>query len=129
MDRPLIPDLGRLRRRVSQQVKRTGPVMADMVAWRCDQAQLGTQGSRVADRADGVECGAAQLEGPGELAAGLSERRPGRKLDEPPGSRLEEIARLVGHSSTRTTEIVYRRELRPVITTGAQIMDQFFTGT
>ncbi len=42
---------------------------------------------------------------------------------------IEEIARLVGHASTRTTEIVYRRELRPVITTGAEIMDQLFTGT
>jgi hypothetical protein len=29
----------------------------------------------------------------------------------------------------RTTEIVYRRELRPVITTGAEIMDQLFTAT
>ena len=35
----------------------------------------------------------------------------------------------VGHATTRTTEIVYRRELRPVITTGAEIMDQLFTGT
>jgi integrase len=35
----------------------------------------------------------------------------------------------VGHASTRTTEIVYRRELRPVITAGAEIMDQLFTGT
>jgi hypothetical protein len=38
-------------------------------------------------------------------------------------------ARLVGHATTRTTEIVYRRELRPVITTGAEIMDQLFRGT
>jgi integrase len=45
------------------------------------------------------------------------------------GVAIEEIARLVGHSSTRTTEIVYRRELRSVITTGAQIMDKLFTGT
>ena len=45
------------------------------------------------------------------------------------GAAIEEIARLVGHTSTRTTEIVYRRELRPVITTGAEIMDQLFTGT
>jgi integrase len=37
-----------------------------------------------------------------------------------------EIARLVGHASTRTSEVVYRRELRPVITTGAGIMDQLF---
>jgi integrase len=45
------------------------------------------------------------------------------------GVSIEEIARLVGHASTRTTEIVYRRELRPVITTGAEIMDQLFTGS
>jgi integrase len=45
------------------------------------------------------------------------------------GVSIEEIARLVGHASTRTTEMVYRRELRPVITTGAEIMDQLFTGT
>jgi integrase len=42
------------------------------------------------------------------------------------GVSIEEIARLVGHSSTRTTEVVYRRELRPVITTGAEIMDEIF---
>jgi integrase len=42
------------------------------------------------------------------------------------GVSTEEIARLVGHSSTRTTEVVYRRELRPVITTGAEIMDNVF---
>jgi integrase len=45
------------------------------------------------------------------------------------GVAIEEIARLAGHASTRTTEIVYRRELRPVITTGAEIMDQLFTAT
>ena len=42
------------------------------------------------------------------------------------GVSTEEIARLVGHTSTRTTEVVYRRELRPVITTGAEIMDKVF---
>jgi integrase len=42
------------------------------------------------------------------------------------GVSIEEIARLAGHASTRTTEVVYRRELRPVITTGAQIMDEIF---
>ena len=45
------------------------------------------------------------------------------------GVSIEEIARLVGHATTRTTEIVYRRELRPVITKGAEIMDELFTGT
>jgi integrase len=42
------------------------------------------------------------------------------------GVSTEEIARLVGHTSTRTTEVVYRRELRPVISTGAEIMDKVF---
>ena len=45
------------------------------------------------------------------------------------GVSIEEIARLAGHASTRTTEVVYRRELRPVFTTGAEIMDQLFTRT
>ncbi|MGD0605568.1 MAG: tyrosine-type recombinase/integrase [Streptosporangiaceae bacterium] len=36
---------------------------------------------------------------------------------------VEEIARLAGHQQTSTTEVVYRRELRPVITTGAKIME------
>jgi integrase len=40
------------------------------------------------------------------------------------GVPVEEIARLAGHASSRTTEVVYRRELRPVITTGAEVMDQ-----
>jgi integrase len=44
------------------------------------------------------------------------------------GVSIEEIACIVGHASTRTTEVVYRRELRPVITTGAEIMDELFTG-
>jgi integrase len=42
------------------------------------------------------------------------------------GVPVEEIARLAGHSSTRTTEVVYRRELRPVLTTGAEAMDRIF---
>src|SRR5256884_1588274 len=42
------------------------------------------------------------------------------------GVSIEEIARLAGHASTRTTEIVYPRELRPVITTGAEILDELF---
>jgi site-specific recombinase XerD len=43
------------------------------------------------------------------------------------GVPVEEIARLAGHSSSRTTEVVYRRELRPVITTGAEVMDNIFS--
>jgi len=42
------------------------------------------------------------------------------------GVPVEEIAHLVGHSTTSTTETVYRRELRPVISTGAEVMDNLF---
>lgn len=44
------------------------------------------------------------------------------------GVPVEEIARLTGHKQTSTTEVVYRRELRPVITTGAEIMDKILGG-
>ena len=40
------------------------------------------------------------------------------------GVPIEEIARLAGHNRTATTELVYRHELRPVITTGAEVMDR-----
>jgi len=40
------------------------------------------------------------------------------------GVPIEEIARLAGHNRTATTELVYRHELRPVITTGAEAMDR-----
>ena len=42
------------------------------------------------------------------------------------GVPIEEIARLVGHSVTTTTESVYRRELRPVISAAAEVMDTIF---
>ena len=40
------------------------------------------------------------------------------------GVPIEEIAHLAGHNRTATTELVYRHELRPVITTGAEVMDR-----
>jgi len=45
------------------------------------------------------------------------------------GMAIEEISRLVGHSSTNVTETVYRHQLRPVITTGAEVMDKLFSGS
>ncbi|MFH8292555.1 tyrosine recombinase XerC [Streptomyces sp. NPDC018059] len=42
------------------------------------------------------------------------------------GIPLEEISRLVGHSSTAVTEEVYRKQIRPVIQTGATAMDGIF---
>jgi integrase len=44
------------------------------------------------------------------------------------GVPIEEIARLVGHSGgSKVTETIYRQELRPVIQTGAEVMDEVFS--
>ena len=40
--------------------------------------------------------------------------------------QIERIARLVGHSSTATTETIYRKQIRPVIVHGADVMDRIF---
>jgi hypothetical protein len=40
------------------------------------------------------------------------------------GVAVEEFARLAGHSSSRTTETIYLRELCSVITIGAGVMDK-----
>lgn len=42
------------------------------------------------------------------------------------GLPIEEISRLVGHSSTATTEAVYRKQIRPVVQSGAVAMDRIF---
>jgi integrase len=42
------------------------------------------------------------------------------------GLPLEEISRLVGHSSTSVTETVYRKQIRPVLQSGATTMDVIF---
>lgn len=42
------------------------------------------------------------------------------------GVPLEDIARLVGHSGTQVTETVYRKQIRPVMVTGAVAMDEIF---
>jgi integrase len=41
---------------------------------------------------------------------------------------IDHISRLVGHSSTTTTETIYRKQIRPVIVHGADIMDRIFPG-
>lgn len=42
------------------------------------------------------------------------------------GVPLGDIAQLVGHSGTTVTELVYRHQIRPVIQTGATVMDRLF---
>ncbi|HEY1093275.1 MAG TPA: tyrosine-type recombinase/integrase [Glycomyces sp.] len=42
------------------------------------------------------------------------------------GATLELVADLVGHASTTTTATVYRHQLRPVMTRGAELLDNAF---
>jgi len=43
---------------------------------------------------------------------------------------VEQISRLVVFNETATTETVYRKQIRPVIVHGADVMDRIFpTGT
>lgn len=42
------------------------------------------------------------------------------------GVPIEQIARLVGRSSTSTTERVYHHQIRPVVQGGAEVMDRLF---
>jgi hypothetical protein len=44
------------------------------------------------------------------------------------GLRLEDIADIVGHSSTRMTAEVYRHHVMPTITAGQEAMDRIFGG-
>ena len=67
-------------------------------------------------------------------AAGLREEWAPRKLRHSfvsilsaHGIRIEDISALVGHSGTTVTETVYRREIRPALTTGATAMDEILT--
>jgi integrase len=41
---------------------------------------------------------------------------------------IEQISRLVGHSSSTMTETIYRKQIRPVIVHGADVMDRIFPG-
>ena len=42
------------------------------------------------------------------------------------GVSIEEISQLVGYRSTTVTEVVYRFQLRPVIQSGAVVMNDVF---
>lgn len=42
------------------------------------------------------------------------------------GILLDKISKLIGHSSTAVTELVYRKQIRPVLQEGAVAMDRIF---
>ena len=41
---------------------------------------------------------------------------------------IEHVSRLVGHSGTTTTETIYRKQIRPVMVHGPDVMDRIFPG-
>ena len=43
-----------------------------------------------------------------------------------PLTPVEAIALLAGHNQTSTTELVYRHQIVPALTRGAEIMDEIF---
>ncbi len=49
-----------------------------------------------------------------------------RVLAPSPSVPIDQISRLVGHSDTRTTGTVYRKQIRPVLVRGADAMDLIF---
>jgi integrase len=104
---------GALRAHAEREQRTGGLVFATRTGRELDAANVRRE-FRKACKAAGV--------GPGWTPREL--RHTGISLLSLGGLPVEEIARIAGHASTRTTEVVYRRELRPVITGGAQTVDR-----
>ena len=68
-------------------------------------------------------CSAAKI---GEDWTPRELRHTGISLLSLAGLPIEEVARIAGHSTTVTTQRVYRRELRPVLAAGAAAIDKLF---
>jgi integrase len=115
-----LPDFANqaLRELQSREQRTTGPVFATRDGRELDAANIRRE-FRAAISAAGI----AGAWSPREL------RHTFVSLMSDTGVPVEEIARLAGHTSTRTTEIVYRHQLRPVMEKGAQAMDQLFGRT
>ena len=95
----------------------SGLVFTSLVGTAMDAANVRRYFRRALAGVDGVEPGEWT---PREL------RHSFVSLLSDAGVPIEEIARLVGHSGTTVTELVYRHQLRPVIQTGATVMDRLF---
>jgi hypothetical protein len=123
---PLQP--GRLPRRLFTKGKKIllapEPMLADPQRVDAPGSQTGSQRSYAPDMTDNT----ARRRGRGEDAiyfdAAKNRRHTFVSLMPADGVPIEEIARLAGHNRTATTELIYRHELRPVITTGAEVMDR-----
>jgi hypothetical protein len=112
--------------RSSATVRRPG-----LGAARCWRQLGGTRtrllvGSPVQAGVDGLKRASAEDLGLGRKWTPRELRHSFVSLLSARGVPLEEISRLVGHSGTAVTEEVYRKQIRPVIQTGAVVMDGIF---
>ncbi|NUK37327.1 tyrosine-type recombinase/integrase [Streptomyces lunaelactis] len=107
----------RLRAKAGEHWKEQGLVFTSGVGTELDAANVRRAYRRVLSSVDGLDPGDWT---PREL------RHSFVSLLSDSGVPLEEISRLVGHSSTAVTEKVYRKQIRPVIQTGAVAMDRIF---
>lgn len=94
-----------------------GLVFTSEVGSELDSANVRRAFRAVLARVDGLDPGEWT---PREL------RRSFVSLLSDDGVPVEDVSRLVGHSSTNVTETVYRKQIRPVIQTGAIAMDRIF---
>ena len=106
-----------LHRLQAAEGRTTGPVFATRDGGELDAANVRRE-FRAAVKAAGI----AGTWSPREL------RHTFVSLMSDSGVPVEEIARLAGHATSRTTELVYRHQLRPVMEKGAETMDQLFGG-
>lgn len=104
-----------LRELQAREGRTTGPVFATRDGGELDAANVRRE-FRSAVRAAGI----AGTWSPREL------RHTFVSLMSDSGVPVEEIARLAGHANSRTTELVYRHQLRPVMEKGSQAMDALF---
>ncbi|MEV0222738.1 tyrosine-type recombinase/integrase [Streptomyces sp. NPDC050704] len=109
----------REREKAGEQWKEKGLVFTSAVGTELDAANVRRAYRRVLAAVDGLDSADWT---PREL------RHSFVSLLSDNGVPLEEISRLVGHSSTAVTEKVYRKQIRPVIQTGAVTMDRIFEG-
>lgn len=122
---------------VAPAARRTTPEMAVTQLRQLQEAEDRTTGPVFATR-DGNELDAANVRREFRAAvkaAGITGTWSPRELRHTfvslmsdSGVPVEEIARLAGHASSRTTELVYRHQLKPIMEKGAEAMDRLFTG-
>lgn len=95
-----------------------------------DLAPEGKRGYSPPLDASNVQCEFRKIMEAAGLGAGCGPRDLRRtfvSLMSDDGVPIEEIACPAGHNQTWTTELVYRHELRAVITTGAEVMDRILS--